>query len=121
MKRLLLLLFLVLCLAPVSAESEHPQPTMAEVKALLEQGAILVDVRTPEEFDGGHLEGALNIPYESILQLPKDRDVQADTPVVLYCQTGRRAGIAEDALKDAGYNNVHNAGRYDQLKAEIKK
>ncbi len=80
-------------------------------------GALLVDVRTPEEFAAGHLPNAINIPYEKMVVELARRGVAKDTPLVLYCRSGRRSGIAEDALADAGYRQPYNAGAYQTLLA----
>jgi len=77
---------------------------------------LLIDVRTPEEFNRGHLPGAINIPYTEIRQnigrLTRDRQAR----IVLYCRSGRRSGIAQKTLVDMGYTSVINAGSYDELK-----
>ncbi|MCL2919501.1 rhodanese-like domain-containing protein [Shewanella litorisediminis] len=82
---------------------------------LIEQGAMLVDVRTPEEYAAGHLEGAINIPYEVIATEFAKRAIDKDTSVVLYCRSGRRSGVANDALNAAGFTRVYNGGGYESL------
>lgn len=68
--------------------------------------ALLLDVRTSEEFAGGHLAGALNHPLETLRQtaasLPKDR------PIVTYCQVGQRGYVAERMLRQLGFTQVSN-------------
>jgi rhodanese-related sulfurtransferase len=79
----------------------------ATAKALVAAGAKVVDVRTAEEFTAGHVPGAINIPYD---QLPR-RAAEigpASTPVVLYCRTGRRSGIAAEALQKAGFSKLYD-------------
>lgn len=80
-------------------------------------GALLVDVRTEEEYASGHLDGALLIPYQQIVQQFAARDIPKDQPVVLYCRSGNRAGIAERALREAGYTELFNAGGFTALAA----
>jgi len=64
----------------------------------------VLDVRSPEEFREGHVPGAVNVPYDQIAariaEVPKDKDV------VLYCRSGRRAGIAADVLAANGYTRL---------------
>ncbi len=73
-------------------------------------GVMWIDVRTPTEYEQGHLPQAIQIPYDGIaagvakLQLPKD------TPIYLYCGSGHRAGIAQQSLQQLGYTHVTNAG-----------
>ena len=78
------------------------------VKQKLESGAIIVDVRTPDEFRDGAYPGAKNIPLADLGrrlgEIPKDR------PVVLYCASGARSSSAARAMRQAGYADVINAG-----------
>ncbi len=78
------------------------------VKQKLDSGAVIVDVRTPEEFRDGAYPGAKNIPLSDLGrrlgEIPKDK------PVVLYCASGARSSSAARAMKQAGYADVINAG-----------
>ena len=78
------------------------------VKQKLESGAIIIDVRTPDEFRDGAYPGAKNIPLSDLGrrlgEIPKDR------PVVLYCASGARSSSAARAMRQAGYADVINAG-----------
>jgi len=66
----------------------------------------VLDVRTPEEFVGGHVAGAVNIPFDQVAarldEVPKDKDV------VLYCKSGRRAGLAAEVLANHGYTRLQH-------------
>ncbi len=83
--------------------------------------SLWIDVRTVEEYNAGHLEGAINIPYDEIEQ--KIQAVAADktADIQLYCRSGRRSGIALETLRNLGYSNVTNAGAYEQLKQKQAK
>jgi phage shock protein E len=74
----------------------------------LRAGAIVIDVRTPNEFVGGAYPGAKNIPVSELAgrlaEIPKDK------PVVLYCASGMRSASAAKLMKAAGYADVVNAG-----------
>lgn len=71
--------------------------------------AVIIDVREPEEFVHSHVEGAHNIPLSSIgANQPVLASLSADTPIVVYCRTGARAGAAVTQLKAMGYTNVTN-------------
>jgi phage shock protein E len=82
--------------------------SMSIVKQKIEAGAKIVDVRSPDEFRDGGYAGAVNIPLQSLGarmgEIPKDK------PVVLYCASGARSGLAARQLKQAGYADVTNAG-----------
>lgn len=82
-------------------------------------GALLVDVRTEQEYASGHIDGALLIPYQQIVEQFAARGIPKDQPVVLYCRSGNRSGIAERALREAGYTQLFNAGGFAAL-AESK-
>ncbi|NKF51131.1 rhodanese-like domain-containing protein [Shewanella sp. WXL01] len=75
-------------------------------------GAMVIDVRTAEEFAAGHLDNAINIPFEFIVSRLAKLGVAKDTDIVLYCRSGRRSGIAHNELIKAGFTNSHNGGGY---------
>jgi rhodanese-related sulfurtransferase len=79
----------------------------ATAKSLAAAGAKVVDVRTAEEFASGHVPGAINIPYDQIARRASEIGPPS-TPVVLYCRTGRRSGIAVEALQKAGYEMLYD-------------
>lgn len=81
----------------------------------VQRGALLIDVRTPEEFAGGHLPDAINIPHGDIVAGVKALQADTTANIVLYCRSGNRSGIAEGSLREAGYSNVVNAGAYSEL------
>ncbi len=82
---------------------------------LIEQGALIVDVRTPQEFVNGHLDNAQNFPLHEL-----DRHVSSidkDKLIVLYCRSGNRSGQAYNYLREQGFTNVHNAGGLQEMQA----
>ena len=86
--------------------------TPAEAKTMMDSGAryVLLDVRTQEEYDQGHIEGAILIPYDQI----KDR-AGAELPdkgalIFVYCRSGVRSAAASNTLVSMGYNNVYDIG-----------
>jgi phage shock protein E len=78
-------------------------------------GAMLLDVRTPEEYSQGHLHGAVNIPYDQLAARVDEIDQDKDRDIVLYCRSGRRSDLAKRTLESLGYTNVLNAGGYEQM------
>ena len=80
----------------------------ATARKLVSEGALLLDVRTPSEFGGGHVEGAQNIPVDElerrISEVPKDR------AVVVYCRSGGRSARAAGLLQQHGRGPVHDLG-----------
>ena len=92
--------------APAAAEAAAAIDG-ATARSLAAAGAKVVDVRTPEEFASGHVPGAINIPYDQIARRASEIGPPS-TQVLLYCRTGRRSGIAADALDRAGYKKVYD-------------
>lgn len=69
-------------------------------------GVTIVDVREKEEYNAGHIPGALLIPLSELAQRVKD--VPRDTEVILVCRSGNRSQQAYDSLKQQGFTNIHN-------------
>lgn len=83
--------------------------------------SLWIDVRTAEEYKAGHLEGAINIPYDEIEQKIAAASTDKTADIQLYCRSGRRSGIALETLRGLGYTKVTNAGAYEQLKQKQAK
>ena len=81
---------------------------------VIERGAIIIDVRTPGEYAGGHIKGSVNIPLDSMKsQMSK---LKRDKPVITCCASGMRSGSAKAMLLSNGFAEVHNAGSWFNLK-----
>jgi len=87
----------------------RPSVSSDEAKKLVADGAKLVDVRSPGEYAGRKIPGAVNIPVEQLPRRLKELGAK-DKPIVLYCQSGMRSGRALGILKNAGFTQVHNLG-----------
>jgi phage shock protein E len=81
----------------------------ADAHKYVEQGAKLIDVRTPEEFTGGHLPGAINVPV-SLLGATVDKTGSKEDTYVVYCASGARSAAATRMLKAAGRSKVYDLG-----------
>lgn len=81
-----------------------------EAKALVKKGAFLLDVRTPQEFAAGHVEGATNIPVQELEAKLASVPAKKDQDVVVYCHSGRRSANAKQILEKAGWSKVHDFG-----------
>jgi phage shock protein E len=80
----------------------------------LDQIASVVDVRTPEEFAGGHYPGAVNIPLDELTQRIIELK-EMKKPIIMYCKSGGRSGVAISILRQNGIANVINGGGIDDL------
>jgi phage shock protein E len=77
----------------------------------------LVDVRSIDELHGGMIPGAKAVPLDTLLSVVSDEFPEPETPIVLYCKTGMRSGMAQGALRKLGYTNVCNiVGGFDSWK-----
>jgi rhodanese-related sulfurtransferase len=83
----------------------------AKARELVKAGAKLLDVRTPAEFAARHLDGAVNVPVDDVVA--KGDVGPKDATYVVYCQHGRRAARAVEALRSRGYANVVSVGGID--------
>jgi phage shock protein E len=102
------------------AQSSAPAKDPQKARAMIAAGALVLDVRTPDEFGGGHLQTATNVPINQLADHLGDVDKLAGgdkaKPIVVYCAAGRRAARAKTQLEAAGYTNVVNGGGYDDLR-----
>ena len=98
----------------VAYANTAPQTEQSAVQQEKGKG-VWIDVRSAEEFNAGHLQGAVNIPHDKIIEGVKAIGSDKDAPINLYCRSGRRAEAALTELKNAGYTNVTNHGGYEDL------
>lgn len=86
--------------------------TMREAMEIFEKKGdyLILDVREKEEFNSGHIPGAICIPHEQIAELAPDMIPDKEAVIYVYCRSGRRSKIAAQALADAGYVNVTEIG-----------
>lgn len=98
----------------VAYANTAPQTEQSAVQQEKAKG-VWIDVRSAEEFNAGHLQDAVNIPHDKIIEGVKAIGSDKDAPINLYCRSGRRAEAALTELKNAGYTNVTNHGGYEDL------
>ena len=84
--------------------------------AQVEDNAVWIDVRTPAEYASGHVNGALNIPWDAIATGVAALELAPDTPVYLYCGKGGRAEKAKEALAGEGFTALTNPGGIDDAR-----
>lgn len=86
---------------------------------LMAAGATLVDVRSPEEFRGDHMQGSLNLPLDQIEALATTQLHDRQRAVLLYCLSGTRSAMAARKLKRLGYGQVHNLGSLGRARSTL--
>lgn len=84
----------------------------AAARAHLNNGALLIDVRSSGEFAGGHLPQAVNMPVHQIETVLPRRVKDRGQVLLLHCQSGMRSGVARRRLRALGYANTFNLGSY---------
>ena len=93
-------------------EAVYVNITAEEAKAIMdsEEGYIILDVRTQEEYDQGHIPGAIVISHEEIAEKAEEVLTDKDQLILVYCRSGRRSKIAAEALVELGYTNIREFG-----------
>ena len=104
MKKKLISLIVCVLLLTACGGNSYKTITENEATALIENDAVIIDVRTGSEFASGYIDGAINIPVDNIsnINYPKD------TVIIVYCASGMRSAKAAETLIDLGYTNVYN-------------
>jgi len=91
-----------------------PKVDFAQLK---KDGAQIIDVRTPGEFNMGNIKGSVNIPLQNLSgNLSK---IKKDKPVITCCASGMRSASAKSILVSAGFKEVHNGGGWSSLKSKL--
>ena len=129
MKKLVFLLLAVMMLTACGQDKENDQGavyvniTAEEAKQIMdsEEGYIILDVRTQEEYDQGHISGAIVISYEEIEEKAEEVLTDKDQLILVYCRSGRRSKIAAEALVELGYTNIKEFGGIIDWPYEVEK
>ena len=110
---IILLVSGLLLLLSVCNEDMSPEGSLeAQAWTMIDKGAVLVDVRSKDEYNQGHLHNSLHIPYDQLASRISELGADKNAQVVLYCRSGKRAGKAEATLRENGFSNILNAGGY---------
>ena len=118
MKKLVVLLLAMLVLTACGQDKENMQEavyvniTAAEAKEIMDtqEGYVILDARTQEEYDEGHIPGAILIPYDEILEKAEDVLTDKNQLILVYCRSGRRSKLAAEDLVKLGYTNIKEFG-----------
>lgn len=118
MKKLVFLLLAVMMLTACGQDKEKDQGavyvniTAEEAKQIMdsEEGYIILDVRTQEEYDEGHIPGAIVISHEEIAEKAEKVLTDKEQLILVHCRSGRRSKIAAEALVELGYTNIKEFG-----------
>lgn len=118
MKKIIPVLFCILALLITACDSRQSENKERTIDSIMkENNYIIVDVRTKEEYDIGHVKGAINIPYDVINSKDNLAKLDKNKTIVVYCRSGKRSDIAYNTLKDLGYD-VFDLGAYESTTLE---
>jgi rhodanese-related sulfurtransferase len=101
-------LFFTLLVLAACSQNEVQISTTQFAEKMKQSNAIVLDVRTSEEFSTGHLDGALNIDWDSGRFQEDVKQIDPSKTVLVYCRSGRRSGEAVHAMRAMGYNDAYN-------------
>ena len=120
---LLIVMTVVLTGCAGSSDAHYTQITQEEAQEMmqLEDMHIIIDVRTQEEFNSGHIPGAICIPNETIGTDPPEELPDKDQVLLIYCRSGNRSKDASQKLANMGYTNVYEFGGINTWTGEIVK
>jgi rhodanese-related sulfurtransferase len=91
------------------------------IPALIKDGALVIDTRSPGEFSGGHIAGAINIPHNIISKVIAQHTSNKSRSIIVYCHSGGRSAAAKQTLEQAGYTHVVNGGSLDHMRKILTK
>ena len=110
-------------IAEKGEKAMYQQITAEEAKKIMDSGEehIVLDTREQEEFDNGHIPGALLIPYTEIENRAEEMIPDKNAQILVYCRSGRRSKIASLSLSKLGYTNVKEFGGIIDWPYEVEK
>lgn len=129
MKKLIILLLAVMMFTACGQDKENDQGavyvniTAEEAKRIMdtEEGYVILDVREQDEYDAGHISGAILIPFTQIEAKANEMLPDKDQLILVYCRSGRRSKIAAEALAELGYTNIKEFGGILDWPYEVEK
>ena len=118
MKKLIFIILAMMLLTACGQNTENNREavyvniTAQQAKEIMdkEKGYAILDTRTQEEYDEGHIPGAILIPYDEILEKAEDVLTEKDQLILVYCRSGRRSKLAAEDLVKLGYTNIKEFG-----------
>lgn len=128
MKKLIWILLVLILLTACGQDKENKQEavyvnvTAEQAKEMMDsqEGYIILDTRTQEEYDEGHIPGAILIPYDEITEKAEGLLTDKDQLILVYCRSGRRSKLAAKDLVKLGYTNIKEFGGIIDWKYEVE-
>ncbi|MDD3809641.1 MAG: rhodanese-like domain-containing protein [Erysipelotrichaceae bacterium] len=120
-KILMLLLALILSGCASNSTTSKVIDYQKALELIDEKQALIVDVRTLDEYNTGHIENAILIPLDTITTEPLEQIPDLDAPIIVYCRSGNRSNQALGLLEDIGYSEVYDLGSINNWEGTIVK
>lgn len=124
MKKNLIILISVLFICGCTNSNIKSYTSISADKAyqmIRNEDVIIIDVRSKEEYNTGHVKGAINIAHDVIANEIKKVTTDLDKKIIIYCRSGARAETASNVLVDLGYTNVYTFGGLNSWQYELTK
>lgn len=126
LSKILALALAMVLIAMVGVQAEVLKMEGAELQKIqndnkAKDGVLVVDVRSAEEYQAGHLKHAVNVPLDKISENPEYLAYYKEIPVILYCNSGKKSGQAAQILADNGYKTVYNAQGVKEFEYQLYK
>jgi len=125
---LLLMMILIITLAGCSSENtsvdtdnSYQKISSEEAKKMMDEDSsiVILDVRTPEEFKSGHIQGAVNIAQTEIAAIIETAIPNKSATILVYCRSGNRSALASKELIELGYLNIYDFGGINDWKYDV--
>ncbi len=118
MKQLILIIFVMMLLTACGQDKENKQEaaymniTAQQAKEIMDsqEGYIILDTRTQDEYEEGHIPGAILIPHDEVLEKAERVLTDKNQLILVYCRSGRRSKLAAEDLVKLGYTNIKEFG-----------
>ena len=115
----ILTIIIVAVVAGVILQSMFKKRKLGAMLNNTSEKPLVIDVRSKQEYNSGHYDGARNIPHDRIESNIKKLEPWKNSPIIVYCRSGGRAGTAQSILKSQGFRNVVNGGGYEAMKQHV--
>ena len=120
LKKILLLSLCLLFVLVGCGNDDSKEGLISYMKAkelIINEGAVLLDVRTEDEYNENHIDGALLLTLDTITEETATALISdKDSEIIVYCRSGKRSSQAKSKLEDLGYTNVYDLGSIDNWK-----
>lgn len=121
MRNIIWIIIVTILLVGCSSEISFVSINQDEALELIEKEAIIIDVRSIEEYESGHIKGAINIPVDVIELVGIEQIISSkEKNIIVYCRSGNRSRHAAEILISLGYTNIYDLGSINKWSGELE-